>query len=440
VAGIAASVGERQEKKVRCEEIFTVDMGNECEDNHRHLVVLCFHLTLDFNKPFRRIHDLQTLMISKESKEIPHMKQRITALSLLAALLVVASLAVTALAQDATDTLPAHPRFERMAPHGTNDLATPATPLTTWNGSFVLGGVTYKYNMVGTKPSTGTSTTVPVFIIPIALQYKSGTTTTTFTPATKQSNGASALTNTVNSPIFQNMDWKAGDGVTDLGTTQYEDAFQRGNFWGQVKTATGYHVLLGTPKIAPLQTIVVPSADGSIATEFGVKVGLADINWFDTNLQAIITKFKQIQPNTLPIFMTYDVYLTSGGCCIGGYHSATGSTAALQAYSHFTYIGKPGAFSQDVAALSHEVGEWLDDPLVVNSNGNPVECGILEVGDPEEGFANFGDFPFTLGGFTYNLQDLVYLEYFGAPNTTSVGGELTFHNNPFHLGICSQGG
>jgi len=370
------------------------------------------------------------------------MKLRVTALSFLAALLTVASISGTAFAQDATDTLPAHPRFARLLPHLSNDIATPATPLTTWNGSFIYKGVTYNYNMVGTAPSTGTSTTVPVFIIPIALQYKTSTGTTTFTPATLQSNGASAITNTLNSPIFQNMDWKAGDGVTDLGTTQYEDAFQRGNFWGQVKTATGYHVLLGKPRVAAVQTFVVPPQYGHVATEFGVTVGVADINWFDSKLQALMTKAAAIiQPNTLPIFMTYDAYLTSGGgCCIGGYHSSFGSTAAPQAYSHFTYIGTPGAFSQDVGALSHEIGEWVDDPLVVNTNGNIVQCGILEVGDPEEVFTNYGDFPYTLNGFTYNLQDLTYLEYFGAPTTTSVGGEMTFHNNPFHLTVCSQGG
>jgi hypothetical protein len=371
------------------------------------------------------------------------MKQRFAPLSFLAALLVMATLTVTAFAQDANglpDTMPAHPRFARLLPHlGAGASPTPGTPLTTWNGSFVYSGHTYNYNMVGTAPSTGTSTTVPVYLIPVALQYKTGTTTTTFTPMTKQKNGATAVANTTGSPIFKNMDWIAGDGVTDLGTTQYEDAFQRGNFWGQVSSATGYHVLLGTPKVAPVQTIVVPAVDGSVGNEFGVKVGLADINWFDLQIEAIITKFK-LPSNSLPIFMTYNVYLTSGTCCIGGYHSAMGNQAPYQAYSHFTYIGTAGAFSQDVGALSHEVGEWVDDPLVNNPNGNPVQCGILEVGDPEEGFANYGDFPYTFNGFTYNLQDLTYLEYFGAPTTTSVGGERTFHNNPFHLGICNNGG
>ena len=373
------------------------------------------------------------------------MKQRFTSLSVVAGLLVMASVAGTVFAQDATDTLPAHPRYEVLPARPATEAQDPAaTPLTTWNGTFVYQSKTYKYNMVGTAPSTGTSTTVPVFIIPIALQYK-GTTTTTFSPLTKVSNGKTAVANTVASPIFQDMDWIAGDGVTDLGTTQYEDAFQRGNFWGQVSKAPGYHVLLGAPKVAPVQTFVVPAADGSVANEFGVKVGLADINWFDsTVIQPLLKKFTAIKPTTLPIFMTYDVYLTSGGCCIGGYHSATG----IQAYSHFTYIGKPGAFSQDVGALSHEVGEWLDDPLVVNTQGNIIDskCAqingsdILEVGDPEEVDADYGDFPYTFNGFTYNLQDLVYLEYFGAPNTTSVGGEMTFHNNPFGLTVCSNGG
>jgi hypothetical protein len=362
------------------------------------------------------------------------MKQRFTALSLTAALLAVAGIAGTALAQDA-DTMPAHPRYARILPTVKADTKSPATPLTTWNGSFTYKSHTYNYNMVGTAPSTGTSTTIPVFIIPVALSYNGGA--NVFSPLTKLSNGRTVVQNTLASPIFKNMDWVTPGG-TDLGTTQYEDAFQRGNFWGQVSSAPGYHVLLGKPTTTPLQTLVVPAADGSVGTEFGVKVGLADITWFDGQLNSILTKFKsKIVPGSLPIFITYNSYLTEGGCCIGGYHSATG----LQAYSHFTYIGTPGVFAQDVSALSHEVGEWLDDPLVVNAGGNPVSCGILEVGDPEEGFSNYGAFPYTLNGFTYNLQDLTYLEYFGAPTTTSVdGGTETFHDNPFHLGICTNGG
>ena len=114
------------------------------------------------------------------------------------------------------------------------------------------------------------------------------------------------------------------------------------------------------------------------------------------------------------------------------------SNIAISGLAGATYIDK-AVFAQNVSALSHEIGEWMDDPLVVNS-GNPVACGILEVGDPEEGFANYGGFPYTLGGFTYTLQDLTFLPYFGAPASTSVNNSETFQGNPFHLGICSNGG
>jgi len=63
----------------------------------------------------------------------------------------------------------------------------------------------------------------------------------------------------------------------------------------------------------------------------------------------------------------------------------------------------------------------------------PSQCGagaILEVGDPEEGFTNYGAFPYALSGFSYNLQDLVFLPYFGAPTTTSVNGLAQLPEQP----------
>jgi hypothetical protein len=367
------------------------------------------------------------------------MKKRISALSLLAALAATACLATAALAQE--DTIPARPMYAHPRPHLLNDVKTAATPLTTWNGTFTYSGATYRYNMVGTAPSTGTSTTVPTFFIPVRMVFKSGTSTAILDPATRKlGNGQTVDENILASPLFESGIDFVQDG-TDLGTTQYIDAFQRGNFWGTVKSKTGYHLLLGTPTVLPELVINVPAADGKIATEFGVKVVLADINFFDTQLENYISKHSQIVPNSLPIFITDQVYLTqNGGCCIGGYHNSMGSSSAPQAYAYATYIPKSGAFAQNVSALSHEIAEWADDPLVVNVNGNVVACGDLEVGDPEEGETNYGAFPYTLGGFTYDLQDLTYLPYFGAPASTSANGSLTFQNNPFGLTVCSNGG
>jgi len=317
------------------------------------------------------------------------------------------------------------------------DVAVPPASLQTWNGSFNYQGTNYNYNMVGTAPSSNASTTVQVYIIPLKVVITRRRTKTTFDPAHVLSNGKTVTNNTVASPIFNSSTTYIQGGV-NVGTTQYIDAFQRANFWGTVQSNSNYHLLLGGPTVLAEQTLSPPSSVGTTGSPFGHLAGLVDINWFDAQIQSIISRFSQIQPNTLPVFLTYDVYLTQGGCCIGGYHSSEGSISNPQAYAHFTYIDHTGDFAQDVSALSHEVGEWADDPLVVNTGGNNTPCGILEVGDPEEGFANYGGFPYTLNGFTYNLQDLVTLPYFGAPTSTSVNGWFSFQGNS-SLFVCSNG-
>jgi hypothetical protein len=322
---------------------------------------------------------------------------------------------------------------------GTPGPASAVTSLPVFNGAFTFSGVTYHYQMVGTSPSTGTSTTIPAMIIPIKIVVTKGTKTFTFDPQHVLSNGKTVVNNTVASPIFDSTTTYTTPTGVDLGTTQYIDAFQRGNFWSAVQHHTGYHLLLGGPTVLTEQTFNPSASQGTTGNPFGnLTVAEVDINFFDAQVQGLLTSLN-IQPNTLPIFIVYDTYLTSGGCCIGGYHSAVVNTNGSQSYSVFSYIDKAGDFAQDVSALSHEIGEWADDPGVKGSF-NSVQCGILEVGDPEEGFANFGAFPFTVNGFTYNLQDLTFITYFGAPAHQSVKTQLTFQNNPFGLGVCSNGG
>src|SRR5215469_7533891 len=321
------------------------------------------------------------------------------------------------------------PRFERLTPRYLGNVVAPATStIPFWTGTVSGNG----FSMVGTDPSnTNTTTTITAYLIPIRL-ILSPTPGGIFDPSHVLSNGNSVIQNTAASPIFNGgIDFVQG-GV-DVGNTQYLDAFQRANFWTDVKTNTNYHVLLNVV-VLPEVSIVVPPSSGHIGTEFGLRVALVDINFFDAKLQSIISSNGTITPNSFPIALTYETYLTQGGgCCIGGYHSAFGSASAPQTYAHFTYIDTPGVFSQDVSALSHEVGEWMDDPFV----DNPGCGGLLEVGDPLEGEANFGGFPYTLNGFTYNLQDLVFLQYFGQSPSTSVNGWWSFQNAS--LSECSNG-
>lgn len=342
-----------------------------------------------------------------------------------------------AVASHAQNRIPAfaHPR-----PHYDDaSVAKSTTPLQTWDGTFTYKGATNHFVMVGTDPSsTNVATTIPTYIIPVRFGIKgSNGKITYFDPLTQLLNGETAVQNVIKSPIFQNQDYTQGG--TDLGDTQYEDAFQRGNFWTDVMTNSDYHVLLGAPTVLEEVTVIVPPSEGSIGTEFGITVAQVDYNWFTHEVAANLPKLKQVTPNSLPIIMAYNTYLTESIFIIGGYHNAEGSSQSPQTYAYFGYVtgnGNTLAFAQDVSALSHELGEWVDDPYVDNTQG---ACGgILEDGDPLENTTDYGDYTYTLNGFTYHLQDLVFLKYFGQTPSTSVNDWWSFQNYPFTQ-VCQAG-
>jgi hypothetical protein len=302
--------------------------------------------------------------------------------------------------------------------------------LVQWNGSFTdLTKVKRTFTMAGTDPSkTNVTTTFTVWVIPVKFVFDKNHGNHTFDPNHKLSNGRTVVQNTVKSPLFQSgIDFKQGP--TDLGNTQYIDAFQRGTWWGKnVKMNNKYHVLMNAV-VKPEQTINCNQTGlCAVGNEFGVTVGLADINLYDSAVQSFMTKLGAT-PDILPFFIFYDTYLTSGGCCIGGYHGNNGGPPSSQTYANAAYVDKVGAFSQDVSAMSHELGEWMDNPFFGNNNVGCQDNSQLEVGDPLEGRSNYGAFPYKLNGFTYNLQSLVFIGYFGAPRTDSANKWLSFQND-----------
>jgi hypothetical protein len=316
------------------------------------------------------------------------------------------------------------PLFAVLRAAGVNaDTVSP--PIRNWTFSYTYGGRTYNDVILGKKPSSDKSTTIPVYLIPIKLKVG----TVVANPLATLPNGRTVVANTLDSPIFQSGTTFT-QGGTDVGDTQYLDAVQRASFWGSVSSDQGYHVLLGTPKVEPEVTYKVPAADGTTAVDFGVSVLNVDINWFDQQVNGLISSL-HIPATAIPIFEITQTYMTEDGdCCIGGYHSVTG---AQQPYIATTYIQSAGTFSQDVSALTHEVAETLNDPSTFNNS----PCGVYEVGDPLEGEPNYGAYPYTLNGFTYHLQDIVLPPYFGAPTSTSVNGWSTFQGTSKE--ICQNG-
>ncbi len=278
----------------------------------------------------------------------------------------------------------------------------------------------YTYTMVGTDPtSTNVTTTIPTQIIPVVLTFSDGN---TFDPTVKDACASQSPTNLVlSSPVFSNSQFTVGG--TNVGNTQYLDYFQRANFWQSVKTNTNYHVTLA-PAVQPALKVTVPAASGrTIAANCG-RLGEMDINYFDSLLSTQFPKLAAtVTPSTLPVFLLYNVVMYDTkvtNCCILGYHSAFNSSTfggAVQTYSVAEYdtsndFGK----TTDISVLSHEIGEWLDDP----TGGNPTPAwggtgqvsgcqSNLEVGDPLSGTI----VTVTMSNATtYHLQELAFKSWF----------------------------
>ena len=367
----------------------------------------------------------------------------LAALALLIAAFALPDSAFVALAQAGTTTTTQGPKALFLAfAHPNSVSPNPVTKLAQWSGGFTDNTKQpITFVMVGTDPSkTNTTTTVPVMIVPIKMVFGPNNGNMTFDPLTvKLSNGQTLMQNVLASPLFTST-VKFVQGGTNVGQTQYIDAFQRANFWNAVSTNTKYHVMLGKPTILPEQTIVVSGTNGGVITNpFGKKpAGWMYVNDFDTAIQGFITKLTQINPGVLPLFVSYDTYLTEDPvgqvCCIGGYHSALGAPpvgqtpTTAQTYAYTTYEDEPGSFAEDIAAMSHEVGEWMDDPFVDNSV-NCADNQIMEDGDPLENNPNNGTWPYTVNGFTYHPQSLVFLDYFGAPPVTDLHSWYSFQND-----------
>ena len=296
--------------------------------------------------------------------------------------------------------------------HATVAAPGPAvTPLKTFTKSFVYNGHTYPYTMVGTDPKgAAVTTTIPVSLIPVKVVIGGFF----FTPT-------GAITATTASKLFTNTTWTAGP--TSLGNSQYGDATFRASFWNWVKNKN-WHVKLGTPTVKPTVTFNVPASQGGVyQTADGSKVALIQINWWDTQVQAVTSSYGVSQ---FPNLLAYQVVLCSGAipstCGIGGYHSAIPVGGTFRSYSYASWVTASvyGTNGSDLAAMSHEISEWYNDPFVNNKAPkwtSPLSpqygcTDALETGDPLVGKV------VKNGGLNY--QDEALLSFF-TRQTPSIG-------------------
>ena len=286
----------------------------------------------------------------------------------------------------------------------------------------------YTATMVGSDPRAGGSTTVKTEIIPLEFTFVAAgqdlsavsqlyqyTAHAQNWVADPTAGSPSDVARTLASPIFASNTYDP-----DLGgdTGQYGDVFMRAQF---NKIGSTYHVRIANTSVLPKQTFAVPASQGvAYQRVSGAVAGIVDSTWFSTHLQQLMGAL-QIDPTTVPIFLTHNVLLYDGhdnytNCCTLGYHGAAmpighgagqangqganpvqtfiyAAYTTPNTYTGFSPITSPRRGLSDIHALSHEVAEWLDDPFVDNAvqpwltpTAPQYGCtGVLETGDPVVG-------------------------------------------------------
>jgi hypothetical protein len=317
---------------------------------------------------------------------------------------------------------------------------TPPGHLAVWSNT--ANGI--PFTMVGTDPSTpGAGTTsIPVKIIPVSLNFSAaGVVISPDNPACGDT--VSAVTRVVNSPLFTNNPWTDFTGTISVGNTQFGDAFQRMNFWAKVSSVSpDYHVLLQPVTVLPTISVDVPPGIGATLTPSPTcpsqLIGAIPSTLMDTAVQSTISAQK-ITADTLPVFLTYDISFVPENFL--GYHNAqSGQTYIVASYIDIGFAD-PTVIASDVAVLSHEIGEWMNNPLLGNTvpawggfGIQPTCSSALEVGDP----LSRNIFPMQTPGFTYHAQELAFAWWFtrNVPSFAINGQYSTFGTFPSPPPIC----
>ena len=331
-----------------------------------------------------------------------------------------------------------------------------------------LGGGTFSGSIIGRNPTNHgkTTTTVPTQVIPLVITINDttrGSGSVTYDPTLPDACVAGNPTDVsilVNSPIFTKTTTWMMNGV-NVGTTQYIDAFQRAQFWGQV-AGTPYHVILNESTLGSQAHTFTAGTNYDAAALFGGcgHIGVVNVNDLNTVVQNLITGplAGTVNIGTFPVFLTKNVVMADPGhdlfanCCILGFHSAI-FVPGLQIYSPLV-LDTSGTFDNDVTVMSHEMGEAINDPAT--SNATPVWGNIgqvvgacqnnLEVGDPlSPGFGTPTN-EFVVPGVVipqYHLQELAFYSWFFGSTALGTGAGGGFSNNGTFKGfakLCPPGG
>jgi hypothetical protein len=328
-------------------------------------------------------------------------------------------------------------------------LAGATIPMFNYSIVATKDGTTRTGTMVGTSPfTTPASTSISVVVVPLKITIGSATfdPRVAVTGAKPCDGGVAALTRLGLSPLVVNVPNLTFNGI-NVGTTQYIDGFRRAEFWGAINGSANYHnSLVFTPAAAV--SVTLPAGLGSVSSSGCTQQGTVPSDWLDSYLQTEVTALTSkgiVGPTKFVFFLMNNVVMstTTPGELVGGFHRAIGPIGSpVQTYAIADWDTTGNIpWLADGSIVSHEIAEWMDDPLLLNTTpawGNiGQEAGrlcpadqdalLLEVGDPLTGTFMPA---YTMNGKAYHMQELAFFSwFFNDLGTPSLGAGGKFSGN-----------
>jgi len=317
-------------------------------------------------------------------------------------------------------------------------------------------GKTYINLLVGGNPALRGPfpVTVEAVLVPLIIQV--GATVFDPTAADGCDNNVSAVTRFRQSPIVHASELKF-NGIA-VGKYQYVDAFMRAEFWNETGGSPSYSnpikwsfapAFLLPPFVGDALGVV----QGTGCDQYGL-VSKPVLDEFLTGIAIpLLQSTKVIGPNQLAAFLVRNVAASNStpltdSCCIKGFHNAIGSPAQTYAVMDFNTSTNPifGAV-HDITTASHELAEWMNDPLLTNATpawggtGQVGSCDTtLEVGDPLTGTVMH----VKRHGYRYHPQEMAFFSWFyNARHDPSLGAGGVFSSHGTFAGPaknCPPGG
>ena len=336
--------------------------------------------------------------------------------------------------------------------------------IVNFQGSFSTAGVDgngnpntqWPWTMVGHSPAAGGTTRINAPIVPVSVRLLDANGNQRFVNGQPLFlDGSQHLEDLLKSPLFSKTTF-----TSSSEPTQFTDAVQRAAFWSQMKQNWHTHL---DPSVQPGYTIEIPlghyqfslNADGSCcafvlldANNFSAALFPPTFPVDNTTVMGAEELSGAATTKTLAVLLFQDTYLYENGnpsdCCVLGFHSidfepgvpANGNVQRAYVMAYASWI-TPGLFNgglADITAMSHELAETFNDPLVLAFSGTGGACGAvgepiclnttpwwlspngncqndLEVGDVIENLPN-GVNTITMRGVAYHPQNVALLQWF----------------------------